>query len=90
MSKVKSYGWMFNYEVLLLAIQDYRKEVTNPRLRQRQDTLHLWVNDELVERIERDYGRKLSKKQVHVAMHNLIRNGDIQIVKRGLYEIALV
>lgn len=87
-NKGKSLGWMHNYEIVFEALTDLKNETMKevPASR-RPNYLYVWVNDDLVERIERDYGRTLSKKQVHMAIHNLLRHGMLTLVKRGKYAI---
>lgn len=87
-NKGKSLSWMHNYEILFEALKDLKTETIQLMPKGRKaEAIQFWVNDELVDRIEKDYGRKLSKKQVHVAIHNLLRNKQITIVKRGKYSL---
>lgn len=87
-SKSKSLDWMHNYEILLEALKDFKRETIALMPKGRKaETVQFWVNDELVERLEKDYGRTLSKKQIHVAIHNLLRNKEITLVKRGKYSL---
>lgn len=88
MSNTGKYVWEYNYEILLRALKDYKKETISLMPKGRKaETVEFWVNEELRERIERDYGRSLSKKQIHVAIHNLLRNKQITLVKRGKYSL---
>lgn len=89
-NKGKSLSWMHNYEIVFEALKDLTSETMKEVPVSRRPThLFIWVNDELVERIANDYGRNLSKKQVHVAIHNLLRHGKISLVKRGKYQIEV-
>lgn len=87
-NKNKSLSWMHNYEIVLEALKDLKTETIKLMPKGRKATeIQFWVNDELVERIQADYGRTMTKKQVHVAIHNLLRNQEITLVKRGKYSL---
>lgn len=87
-SKGKSLNWMHNYEILFEALKDLKAETISSMHKGRKaETVEFWVNEELQERIAKDYGRSLSKKQIHVAIHNLLRNKQITLVKRGKYSL---